>query len=490
MLSTEATTEYCRDRLTLVTDDRSYANDFHPNISIPNFRDTWEYLQAQESDPLILQVTCRVCNKREASKALIFFDVIGDGAASVDMNHLQIFCSKKLYDDTYYKCLSFNDIKYTVNRGDIIGVIGYPCRTARNELSLQCLGLRLLAPCLHEVPRALEDPTALRALCFIVDPLLKNVLRLRAKVLRFMRNYFDEEGFTEVDTPILVSDSGANAEPFQTYYRDIKKTLNLRVAPELSLKQMVIAGMGRIYEIGKQFRNEGRDRTHNPEFTSCEFYIPYATIEDVVHVTERILSGCAMVAEDMGVLAPEIDWAPPYNCFDVITELENITGHKINPSLPEDELYTLLYSLVLQHKLISPASKLSIPKLYDLLISGLLEPMCHNPTILYGHPSVMCPLAKPQADCPALSQRFELFVKGKELCNAYSELNNPVLQRQTLNDQLKLQKDGEKEVITCDVSYCRAMEYALPPTAGWGIGIDRLLMFLTNTGNISDVAWS
>ena len=484
--------EYYKHRLNVIADggnDAKYPNDFKPSISFPLFISTWSYLENGDTDEVLVQVAARVVNKREASKALIFFDVTGDTATE---NHLQVLLSMKGYEgEQHYQCLPYAEIKKTINRGDIIGVIGLPHRSKRGELSVLCKGIRLLAPCLRELPRNLEDQQSLRVLQYIANPQLKNVIYLRAAVLKFIRSFLDDNEFTEVETPMLEYGTGANAKPFTTYYEALKCQVNLRVAPELYLKMLVMADVGRVYEIGKQFRNEGMDSTHRPEFTSCEFYYPHATMLDLIPTTEALLSGLYDKLQTHVAMNCDVDWTPPYRRIDIVPALEDICHTHIDLTLSQEELAAKLTTLIHEKQLTMPDEKNSVPKLFDTLISGLLEPLCHNPTFLINHPAVMCPLAKnytsDSTEGSLISQRFELFVKGKELCNAYSELNNPVLQREKLRKQEEAKALGDSETITVDEAYCQSMEYGFCPTAGWGIGLDRLLMLLTSSEHIRDV---
>lgn len=478
-LSERAMTYY-EQRLACVADggnEQSYPNTFRPTVSISYFHSAWNYLLEEETDEsMTIQVTGRVENKRLAGKSLIFMDVDSDN------NHFQVLLSKKSYtEDEVHGALSWNTIKSHVNRGDIIGVTGYAHRTKRGELSIMCHGIRILSPCLHDIPRELEDRKLIdskRYLHFIVNKAARAPIYIRAKFLGAIRKYLNAEGFLELETPVLEYGTGANAEPFVTHYRALKEDVNLRVAPELYLKRAVIAGFGKVFELGKQFRNEGMDPTHNPEFTTCEFYYPYATMSDLIPMTETILHQLSLEAGEH--LQTDIDWRPPYHRIDILPALEE----KLGCSLPRPFLAEDLIKLTSAAGIELPVP-CTVPKLFDNLISELLEPDCQNPTFLCGHPMVMCPLAKPDPERPYVAQRFELFAKGMELCNAYSELNNPVLQRSTLHAQNADRLSGDKETIR-DESYCEAMEYGLPPTAGWGMGVDRALMLMLGIDRIGD----
>jgi lysyl-tRNA synthetase, class II len=487
---------YFEQRLSSVADygnEERFPNDFKSTVTVPYFRETWAHLADEQVDNAIrISLTGRIDNKRLASKSLIFLDVDGDTmtkdpADFQKLNHFQLLLSKNAYQaDQVYGALDFNSIRNTVNRGDLIGVVGYPHRTKRGELSILCLGIRILAPCLHEIPHELKDRKLvdrMRYLHFIVNKEARVPIMVRAKFLRAIRNFLAERGFMELETPMLEHGTGANAAPFITRYNALDSDVNLRVAPELYLKRAVIAGFGKVFEIGKQFRNEGQDTTHNPEFTTCEFYYPYATMSDLIPMTEDLLYALSLEAGTS--LQGGVNWSPPYNRVDIIPALEKKLGCTLAPPYLQHNLISITQAAGIELPSTIGAQLPTVAKLFDNLISELLEPECLNPTFLCGHPMVMCPLAKPDSERPHLAQRFELFVKGMELCNAYSELNNPVLQRSTLKGQDADRLSGDTETIH-DESYCEAMEYGLPPTAGWGIGIDRALMLMLGVERIGD----
>lgn len=503
-MSDTASSSYFTDRLEDATDngdESAFTNDFKPSISVPLFRAKWSHLENSDVDETTVQLTGRIVNKRDASKKLIFLDVQGDSTACLDMvqdNHFQVFLTKKEYrEGEIPKALPFDRIRNHVNRGDVIGVVGYPTRTTRGELSVMCHGLRILTPCLHEIPRELEDRKLIdsqRYLHFIVNKEQRNTILVRSRMISAIRKFLDDREFLEVETPTLEHGSGANAAPFVTEYNALETRVNLRVAPELALKRAVIAGFGKVYEIGRQYRNEGMDPTHNPEFTTLEFYQPYADLEDLMTITEQLLHETTQLPVVQRHMKDDIDWVPPYARVyvpDALVEkltalgVSNIPGSITGDNIvsTEDEIQALKQT-TLEAKLALP-TLFTVNKLIDNLISELLEPDCKNPTFLYGHPLSMSPLAKPYPDKPNLAQRFELFVNRMELCNAYAELNNPVLQRDTLAAQMRDRAAGDDETIH-DESYCVAMEYGLPPTAGWGMGIDRLVMMVLGIDRIGD----
>lgn len=290
---------------------------------------------------------------------------------------------------------------------------------------------------------------------------------------------------------------GATARPFKTYHNDMDLDMYMRVAPELYLKMLVVGGFEKVYEIGRQFRNEDIDLTHNPEFTSCEFYWAFADYHDLMEITEELLTG--MVEKITGSLQTtlhredngtkyEINWARPWKRIPMIPTLEEKTGEKFPPAdqLDTDETGQFL-ERVLKKMNIECSEPRTNSRMIDKLVGDLIEPDCINPTFITGHPQVMSPLAKPDRNTPGLCERFEMFAATKELANAYTELNDPVIQRNLFLDQMKDKDKGDNEAQPIDETFCQALEYGLPPTGGWGLGIDRLVMFLTDKYNIKEV---
>ncbi|KAK2711143.1 lysine--tRNA ligase-like [Artemia franciscana] len=323
--------------------------------------------------------------------------------------------------------------------------------------------------------------------------------RVRARIVSYIRQFLDSLGFLEVQTPMMNTVAGgATAKPFITHHNEHNSKMFMRIAPGLSLKMLVVGGIDRAYELGKVFRNESTDLTHNPEFTICEFYMAYADYEDLMSITEDMLSG--MVLSIHGTLKinyqPEgpdgpieqIDFTPPYRRMKIIPELEK----RLEVSLPHPstfdtpEAVELLDRLSTKHDVHCPPPR-TAARLLDKLVGHFLEEECRNPTFLIDHPQVMSPLAKCHRSAPGVTERFELFVCKKKICNGYTVLNDPFEQRKRFDQQAKDRAAGDDEAQVIDENYLTALEYGLPPTGGCGMGIDRIAMFLTNSTNIQDI---
>jgi lysyl-tRNA synthetase class 2 len=403
---------------------------------------------------------------------------------------------------------AFFEIHRRLRKGDVIGVRGHPGKSKNGELSIFPQEVVLLAPCLHMLPfpkgrgtsgkggiTNMETRYRQRYLDLMVNFDVRNTFEVRSKIIQGIRKYLDDRNFMEVETPMMnLIPGGAVARPFETYHNDLNLRMYLRIAPELYLKQLVIGGLDRVYEIGRQFRNEGIDLTHNPEFTTLESYQAYADYEDVMAMCEELVSGLVksitgdykiMYSPKPGMDEVEIDFKPPFRRISMMEGLEEKMNVKL-PALDDPEVDAKLIKLLEKHGL-ECAKPQTTARLLDTFVGEFLEANIIHPTFITEHPQTMSPLAKYHRSKPFLTERFELFAAGRELANAYTELNNPVVQYELFLDQAKAAGAGDDEAMVLDDSFVTSLEHGLPPTGGFGLGIDRLTMFLSNKNNIKEV---
>ena len=392
---------------------------------------------------------------------------------------------------------TFKEIHRCIQRGDIVGWRGSPRRTKRGELSIVPYEIHILSMCFEQLPKSffgvtdLDTRYRMRCLDLLVNEKSRQIFMQRSSIIQFIRTYLDTKGFIEVETPLLQNAvGGATAKPFVTYYNDLKRDMYLRVAPELYLKRLIAGGFDKVYEIGKQFRNETIDPSHNPEFTSMEMYASHWNYESLMDLMEEFLP--ALVHKLYGKLVieyngKELDFTPPYPRIDILDKIKEMCPD-FDPPLPftSEESKTYLEHFVDEHELTCP-KPYTVPRMLNKIAERFVEDGLFNPTFRIHHPSIMSPLAKEHPTDKHKSQRFELFVGEMELCNAYSELNDPILQREKFMLQQADKATGDDEAMGIVEEFLRAMEMGLPPTGGLGIGIDRLVMLLTNQTSIKEV---
>ena len=397
-------------------------------------------------------------------------------------------------DKTLYNTI----FKRLMDIGDIIGVTGYVFITQMGETSIHVKGLKLLSKSVKPLPvvkeaegqtfDAVTDPEfkyRQRYVDLIVNPAVKEVFVKRTRMINIIRDFLNQQGALEVDTPVLQSiPGGATARPFITHHNALDIPLYLRIANELYLKRLIVGGFDWVYEFSRDFRNEGMDRTHNPEFTILEFYVAYRDYFWMMEQTEQMLEKIAMGLHgttDVQVGEKVISFKAPFKRISIYDAIQEHTGFDIS-SLDEEGLRKVCKELGIETD-----ATMGKGKLVDAIFGEKAEHHYIQPTFIIDYPTEMSPLTKKHRSKPGLVERFELMINGKEIANAYSELNDPIDQRERFEDQVKLMERGDNEAMFIDYDFLRALEYGMPPTAGIGIGIDRLSMLMTNQASIQDV---
>ena len=397
---------------------------------------------------------------------------------------------KTLYNEVFKKLLDL---------GDFIGVEGYLFITKMGEKTVMVKNFTLLSKVLRPLPMpkidadgkvhdAFTDPEQryrMRYVDLVVNPHVKEVFIKRTKLFNAMRQFFNDAGYLEVETPVLQAiPGGASARPFITHHNALDIPLYMRIANELYLKRLIVGGFDGVYEFSKNFRNEGMDRTHNPEFTAMEIYVAYKDYHWMMNFTERLLEHCAMAVNGTTKAtfgAHTVDFKAPYPRVTMTDAIKQFTGFDITGKT-EEELRAFAHSIG-----IAVDETMGKGKLIDEIFGEKCEGNFIQPTFITDYPKEMSPLTKEHRDNPDLTERFELMVCGKEIANAYSELNDPIDQRERFEEQLRLSEKGDDEAMFIDQDFLRALEYGMPPTSGLGIGMDRLIMFLTNNESIQEV---
>lgn len=476
-----------------------------PVLRIPDFVRSYGKVDFAQYDkkrhPDLVQVEGRVTSIRRAGKAMYFIDIVQDETK------LQICASNKFLSDM--SSSEFSKVHAFIRKGDQIVTFGNPSVTNVGELTLKATtAISVASPCLNLVtlPEKLTDRKLInsnRVLNYLVDDELKQKIMVKAAVTGSIRNFLTTQEFVEVQTPIIAgAGSGANAEPFKTVLRAMSdEKLLLRVAPELWLKKLVIGGFDKVFEIGMNFRNEGIDSTHNPEFLTCEFYRSFTSLTELMKITENMF---AQIYEDLkqkssqlSILTPQLEKLTAfaeknYPKYDFVPTIEKRSGHKLPEVLDTENLLAFYEKANLKVPTTkSPASLLD--NLSGIYLESISEETPDVPIFIYNQPSVMSPLAKStlkQYDGRTydVSLRFELFINGKEYVNSYEEENSPFAQA----DKFKMQQQSkaefrDNEALIPDWNYVQQMEYGLPPTGGWGCGIDRLSMLFSGSKRIEDV---
>ncbi|KAF2707276.1 class II aaRS and biotin synthetase [Pleomassaria siparia CBS 279.74] len=475
-------------------------SDYHPRLehrpgvkkmSTREFQTTYSSLQ--NTNPTVVSLLGRVTSVRLLGSKLMFLDIERDGErlqAMIDLKKLILG----------HGCLedSFKSFKKVVRNGDWVAVTGNPTRTSSGELSLLVAEIpQIVAPCLHHIPEKIDNAETLARRPHVhqlTSDEPAEILKLRALIYEYIRAWFKDSGFLEVETPIFdVGAGGAIARPFETVANELSNIpVRLRIAPELNLKRLVVGGQDKIFEIGRVFRNEGVDNTHNPEFSICEFYEVGATLSSLIAKTEGLIQGLHMAIEEYreekfsSLAAPtDVSFEAPFAQLPFIPTIEEAIGRKL-PDLASENAATELLAMFEDLKISVPHNP-TLPRLLDTLAEEYIEPLCKNPTFITQHPEALSPLSKSYVDDitgQRVASRVELFINGREYVNAYEEENSPFEQRRKFVQQVSLHAEGEGAV---DESYLEVLEWGMPPTGGWGCGLDRFVMLFASKKRIADV---
>ena len=412
---------------------------------------------------------------------------------------IQLYINRDELCPTEDKTLYNEVFKKLIDLGDFIGVEGELFLTQVGEQSVRITSLKLLSKSLRPLPLpktdvdgnthdAFVDPELryrMRYVDLVVNPHVKEVFVKRTKLFNAMRNYFIDHGYLEVETPVLQPiPGGAAARPFETHHNALDMPLYLRIANELYLKRLIVGGFDGVYEFSKNFRNEGMDRTHNPEFTVMEIYVAYKDYNWMMEFTENLLEHCAIAVNGSTTTTfgeHTIDFKAPYKRITMTDSIKEFTSFDITGK-SEEEIRAAALAMG-----IAVDETMGKGKLIDEIFGEKCEGRYIQPTFITDYPKSMSPLTKEHRDNPELTERFELMICGKEVANAYSELNDPIDQRARFEEQLKLSEKGDDEAMFIDNDFLRALEFGMPPTSGLGIGMDRLMMYLTNNASIQEV---
>ena len=444
-----------------------------------------------EAEPRQVRMAGRVMSRRIMGKASFMELQDSKGRIQVYVNRDEL-CpdeDKTLYNEVFKKLLDI---------GDFVGVTGFVFRTQTGEISIHAKSLKLLSKSLKPLPivkqkdgvtyDAFDDPELRyrqRYVDLIVNDGVKDTFLKRATIVKTLRSVLDEAGYTEVETPTLQAIAGgASARPFITHFNALNIPMYMRIATELYLKRLIVGGFEGVYEIGKNFRNEGMDRNHNPEFTCMELYVQYKDYNWMMCFTEQLLEKiCVAVngSTDVTIDGKTVSFKAPYRRLPILDAIKEKTGYDLN-GMSEDEIREVCKKLEMEID-----DTMGKGKLIDEIFGKFCEGTFIQPTFITDYPVEMSPLTKMHRSKPGLTERFELMVNGKELANAYSELNDPIDQEERFMEQMRLADKGDDEAMIIDQDFLRALQYGMPPTSGIGIGIDRLVMLMTAHSYIQDV---
>ena len=459
-----------------------FPNNFRKKHALSHIVEKYDSCESGELEQLgeCFEIAGRILSFRSFGKAA-FFNIMDESG------RIQCYATRDQLPPEDWTVVKKLEI------GDIIGVVGTLFRTQTGELTIACRSLRLLSRSMRPLPekyhglKDMETRYRQRYVDLIVNPKSREIFVKRSQIVREFRRFMEEHGFMEVETPMLHPiPGGATAKPFITHHNALDLDLYLRIAPELYLKRLLVGGFEKVFELNRNFRNEGIDTRHNPEFTACEFYWAYANYEDLMDLTEELFSFLALKvcgSNKIVYQGEEIDLTPgSWKRVSFYDSLEKIGGHE--PDFYKDYERLKAYIRSRGEKILEGESLAKLQaKLFDLDV----EPKLVQPHFIYHYPAEISPLSRRSDENPELTERFELFITGRELANAFSELNDPVDQRLRFEAQKREKEAGDEEAHCMDEDFLRALEYSMPPAAGEGVGIDRLVMLLTDSASIREV---
>lgn len=470
-----------RRKLDLLKENgNNYLNSFKDNISCKDIREASASDDVIANEEKIFIVMGRMMSKRIMGKSS--FASIKD-----ESGNIQFFVDKTKFSEENFKLFKNSDV------GDIVYVKGFLFKTKTDELTINCLEFNIVTKSLRPLPEKFhglsdqEIKYRKRYLDLICNEDTWITFNERFKIIKSIRSFFDSKGFIEVETPMMQKiPGGATARPFITHHNTLDIDLYMRIAPELYLKRLIVGGFEKIYEINRNFRNEGVSSKHNPEFTMIEFYQTYSNYLDMMSLTEELLKNIVKKVKRTTVVeyqGKSIDFGKSFKRITLKKSILEFTN-KLNTKDLEDKEKLINFSKELN---IEVNNSFSIGELQFLIFEKIVEPNLIDPTFITEYPIEVSPLARVNEKDPSIADRFEFFIMGKEIANGFSELNDPDDQRKRFEDQVKLKNSGDDEAMYLDDDYIEALEYGMPPTAGEGIGIDRLVMILTNSPSIRDV---
>ena len=445
-------------------------------------KDEYSEKSAEELESLHAEVSIagRIMQKRRMGKLGFIHLLDREGK-------IQVVINKRIIGDEIYELFKASDL------GDIIGIKGIVIKTQTGELSVEAHEYTHLSKALRPLPDKFhglqdkEERYRRRYVDLIMNDESRKIAILRPRIVSAIRRYMDSQGYLEVETPILQPIlGGANARPFITHHNALDKDFYLRIATELPLKRLIVGGLEKVYEIGRIFRNEGMDLKHNPEFTTMEAYCAYTDLEGMMQLNEGLFEHVALEVcgtTDFKFMGQDISLKAPFKRWNMVDAVKEVTGIDFWQPMSVEEAYKLAQ----EHHITVEPHQMTVGHIISLFFEEFCEDKIVQPTFVYGHPIEISPLAKKNPEDPRFTDRFELLVNGIEMDNAFTELNDPIDQRERFEAQLKAKELGDDEANEMDTDYVEALEYGLPPTGGIGFGIDRFVMLLTGTDSIRDV---